>query len=96
MFKGLWIYDSDYDFASYPIVKLDMSNFDTESPDIFKNSLKARLRKYLLLTWYDGYSWDGKTKLLNPYGLLSFFFAKEFKSFWYVSGSPKFLIDLVY
>ena len=49
----------------------------------------------LILSWYDGYSWDGETKLLNPYGLLSFFFAKEFKSFWYVSGSPKFLIDLI-
>ena len=48
-----------------------------------------------ILFWYDGYSWDSKTKLLNPYGLLSFFFAKVFKSFWYVSGSPKFLIDLI-
>ena len=48
-----------------------------------------------ILLWYDGYSWDGETKLLNPYGLLSFFQAKQFKSFWYVSGSPKFLIDLI-
>ena len=49
----------------------------------------------LILSWYDGYSWNGETKLLNPYGLLSFFFIKEFKSYWYVSGSPKFLIDLI-
>ena len=48
-----------------------------------------------ILSWYDGYSWNGKTKLINPYGLLSFFQAKRFKSFWYVSGSPKFLIDLI-
>ena len=49
----------------------------------------------LILKWYDGYSWDGKTRLLNPFGLLSFFYAEELKSFWYVSGSPKFLIDLI-
>ena len=237
LFEGLWIYDSDYEFASYPVVKLDMSNFDTETPDIFKNCLNARLRKYLqregintyddspsgllndlieglhdkfgqkivvlideydnpildhvteigtadvirnilrifyktlksadpyikfmfftgvskftktsvfsslnnltditmhedyanicgipvddleayfgdrikslasldhfkdhgdmrslILTWYDGYSWDCKTKLLNPFGLLSFFSTKQIKSFWYATGSPKFLIDLI-
>ena len=235
LFKGLWIYDSDYEFASHPVVRLDMSKINTESPDAFNKSLAARLRKELrkegiytdddspsglltdfieglhdkhdqkvvvlideydkpildhitdfktaeenrailrgfygilksldsclkftfftgvskftktsvfsslnnlsditmnrdyanicgipvdeleryfgdriesmsdhevlkphgsmhdlILSWYDGYSWDGKTKLLNPYGLLSFFVAKEFKSFWFVSGSPKFLID---
>ena len=48
-----------------------------------------------ILRWYDGYSWDGDTKLLNPFGLLSFFQAKQFKSFWFVSGSPKFLVDLI-
>ena len=237
LFKGLWIYDSDYDFASHSVIRLDMSNVDTKTPDVFEKSLAARLRyvfeeegilfsddtppgllinlikglykkhnqrvvvlideydkpildhitdfetaeanrailrsfygilksldsyiamtfftgvskfiktsvfsslnnltditmnrkyanicgilvddleKYfgdrikdlatqdiykdrgdmhsLILSWYDGYSWDGKTKLLNPYGLLSFFVAEEFKSFWFVSGSPKFLIDLI-
>ena len=24
LFRGLWIYDSDYDFAKYPVLKLDM------------------------------------------------------------------------
>ena len=235
LFEGLWIYDSDYDFVRHPVVRLDMSKINTESPDAFNKSLVARLQKEfkregvdsyddspsglltdlieglhdrhgqrvvvlideydkpildhigdfttaeanrailrgfygilksldsclkftfftgvskftktsvfsslnnltditmqeeyvnicgipvddldhyfgdrikdlasldrfkdrgdmhdLILSWYDGYSWDGKTKLLNPYGLLSFFVAKELKSFWFVSGSPKFLID---
>ena len=25
LFKGLWIYDSDYDWVEYPVIKLDMS-----------------------------------------------------------------------
>ena len=36
LFKGLWLYDSGYDFESYPIIKLDMSNISTETPDLLK------------------------------------------------------------
>ena len=48
-----------------------------------------------ILEWYDGYSWDGETKLLNPYSLINFFDLKRFSGFWYASGSPGFLIDLI-
>jgi len=48
-----------------------------------------------ILKWYDGYSWDGENRLLNPFSLLSFFSHKKFESFWYASGTPKFLIDLI-
>jgi hypothetical protein len=48
-----------------------------------------------VLAWYDGYSWDGRTRVINPFALLSFLRQKRFSSFWYSSGSPKFLIDLI-
>ena len=48
-----------------------------------------------ILDWYDGYSWDGKTRVINPYSILSFFTRKEFANFWYASGTPKFLMDLI-
>ena len=48
-----------------------------------------------ILAWYDGYSWDGKTRVLNPFGLLSFFMQDRFSSFWYASGTPSFLIDIL-
>ena len=48
-----------------------------------------------ILEWYDGYSWDGATRVINPYSILSFFTRKEFASFWYASGTPKFLMDLI-
>ena len=237
LFNGLWISETDYDFKSYPVVKLDMSNINAKTPEIFERSLTEELRYHIqqeeiaaydempselfkklirglcnkhkkkvvvlideydkpildhiadfetantnraiirdfygmlkpldsyirfifltgvskftktsvfsslnnlsditmlekyanicgipvdyldtyfgdhikslsnhkdfkqfhnlrdaILKWYDGYSWDGETKLLNPFGLLSFFHAEQIKSFWYVSGSPKFLIDLI-
>jgi len=61
----------------------------TEHPDSYYD-IRDRI-----LEWYDGYSWDGKTRVINPYSILSFFTRKEFASFWYASGTPKFLMDLI-
>jgi len=55
---------------------------------------KANLKESIL-SWYDGYSWDGETRLLNPFSLLNFFDEKKFSAFWYSSGSPRFLLDLI-
>jgi len=48
-----------------------------------------------ILSWYDGYSWDGESRLLNPYSLLNFFEQERFTGFWYASGTPWFLIDMI-
>ena len=48
-----------------------------------------------ILAWYDGYSWDGKTRVINPFSLLSFFLQQRFSGFWYSSGTPSFLIKLI-
>jgi hypothetical protein len=45
----------------------------------------------LIRQWYDGYSWDGETKVYNPYSLLSFFNQLEFSDFWRQTGTPTFL-----
>ena len=41
--------------------------------------------------WYDGYTWDGETRVFNPFSLLSFFNRKKFLPFWYETGTPTFL-----
>ena len=48
-----------------------------------------------ILRWYDGYSWDGENRVLNPYSLLYFFSQKKFECFWYTSGTPGFLIEIL-
>ena len=48
-----------------------------------------------ILKWYDGYSWDGEVKLINPFSLLSFLTKKRLSGFWYSTGSPNFLTDLI-
>ena len=237
LFKGLWIYDSDYNFIQYPVIKLDMSNIANETPEVFRTSLVSELMgrvngekldmqaelpsdifkglieklyikynkrivvlideydkpildhlynldiaegnrqvlrgfygilksmdpflkftfitgvtkftktsifsglnnllditlteeyanicgvpadsvesyfsEYIdklsdhkrfqqyssirdeILAWYDGYSWDGETKLLNPFSLLNFFEQKRFAGFWYASGTPGFLPEMI-
>ena len=45
--------------------------------------------------WYNGYSWDAKHYLYNPYSILSFFTKKEFANFWFETGTPTFLVKLL-
>ncbi|MDR1607801.1 MAG: AAA family ATPase, partial [Deltaproteobacteria bacterium] len=54
----------------------------------------ADLREKLLV-FYDGYSWDGKTKVLNPWSVMNCFRKQKFDNFWFESGTPKFLVDLI-
>lgn len=44
---------------------------------------------------YNGYSFDGEHSVYNPYAILRFFQSKEFKNFWFETGSPYFLIELL-
>ncbi len=43
--------------------------------------------------WYNGFSWDGINKVYNPFGTLNFLDVKQFRNFWFSTGSPKFLVD---
>ncbi len=45
--------------------------------------------------WYNGYSWDGKTFVYNPYSVISFLGDREFKNFWFKSGTASFLLKLI-
>jgi hypothetical protein len=50
---------------------------------------KAKIKE-----WYNGYTWDLRTSVYNPFSLLHFFRGEEFKSFWFETGTPTFLIKL--
>ena len=41
--------------------------------------------------WYNGYSWDGKQSVYNPFSILSFLQADSFQNFWFTTGTPTFL-----
>ncbi len=56
------------------------------------NLSQERLIEQMRL-WYDGYSWDGISRLYNPYGTLKFLANQRFENFWFSTGSPQFLIQ---
>ena len=43
LFKGLWIYDSDYDWKKYSVIHLDMSSVDPKKPEEFRYELMVEL-----------------------------------------------------
>jgi hypothetical protein len=50
----------------------------------------------LIKEWYNGYSWDGEKFLYTPYSILSFFDNDgSFNNYWFETGTPSFLIDLI-
>lgn len=60
-----------------------------------KMNLKSDQILYLLKNYYGGFSFDGKTRVYNPFDILSFFEKFRFDNFWYETGSPSFLADWV-
>lgn len=49
----------------------------------------------LIKKWYNGYSWDGETRIYNPFSILKLFLDYRFDNYWYASGTPTFLLDLI-
>jgi Predicted AAA-ATPase/PD-(D/E)XK nuclease superfamily len=46
-------------------------------------------------SWYDGYSWDGQTFVYNPFSVLNFFLSKTYSNFWFVTGTPTLLVNIL-
>ncbi len=44
--------------------------------------------------WYNGYNWTGEA-VYNPFDLLLFFRNHEFRPYWFETGTPTFLIELL-
>lgn len=45
--------------------------------------------------WYNGYNWLGQG-VYNPFDVLQLFDKREFKNYWFESGTPTFLIDFLF
>ncbi len=45
--------------------------------------------------WYNGYSWDGKKFVYNPFSVLLLFYNGVFSNYWFKTATPTFLINLI-
>ena len=46
-------------------------------------------------TWYNGYSWDAQNRVYNPFSILCFFAERQFDNYWFATGTPMFLLQLI-
>ena len=63
-----------------------------ELESVFEDRLAA-FDKEEVKNWYNGYNWLGES-VYNPFDILLLFSEKRFRSFWFETGTPTFLIKL--
>lgn len=76
----------DYNFKNY----IEANGFGANYPST--ESLSKAIQD-----WYNGYRFspDSEIKVYNPFSTLLLFQNKSFKNYWFASGTPKFLIDII-
>ncbi|MEB4593261.1 ATP-binding protein [Candidatus Thiothrix sp. Deng01] len=67
---------------------------DNDIDSIFAAELEG-LNRNQIREWYNGYHWLG-TGVYNPFDILQLFDKREFKSYWFETGTPTFLLDLLF
>ena len=45
--------------------------------------------------WYNGYSWRGDEKVYNPFDILLLFRRHSFEAYWFETGTPTFLVEIL-
>ena len=58
--------------------------FAPELPGLDRDRIRA---------WYNGYNWRGEERVYNPWAILHLFASREFRSHWFETATPRFLVD---
>jgi hypothetical protein len=61
--------------------------------NVFSPELEGLDRQQIRI-WYNGYNWTGET-VYNPFDLLLLFSTRQFRSYWFETGTPSFLVKLL-
>lgn len=68
------------------------TNHDIDT--VFADELPG-LDRQMIRDWYNGYHWLGEG-VYNPFDILQLFKNREFRNYWFETGTPTFLIDLLF
>ncbi|MCL7462804.1 ATP-binding protein [Pseudomonas sp. NW5] len=66
---------------------------DEDVDTVFASELGG-LDREEIRAWYNGYNWTG-TPVYNPFDLLLLFQKRQFQPYWFETGTPTFLVDLL-
>jgi hypothetical protein len=92
------------DISLNPDYALICGYSQTELQVVFQSRLEViAQQKQISLTellnlvrfWYNGYSWDAVNRVYCPFSFLLFLKNPLFKSYWYETGTPTFLVELI-
>jgi hypothetical protein len=65
----------------------DLTNYFSE---YLKDKDREQIRQ-----WYNGYNWTGSERVYNPFSIINYLQTGVFKNYWFESGTPTFLIELL-
>lgn len=83
------------DIVGYTQAELDHYFADRMELAATANNLSFEALKGKIKLWYNGYTWDGKTAIYNPFSMLCYFSDYQFMNHWFKTGTPTFLIKLL-
>ncbi len=66
---------------------------ETDLDQVFAPEL-AGLDREQIRAWYNGYNWLGEA-VYNPFDVLLLFDAREFRPWWFETGTPTFLVEVL-
>jgi hypothetical protein len=90
LFSGLNnLSDITVDAAYSAICGYTEADLDTVFAPELAGLDRARIRP-----WYNGYNWTGEA-VYNPFDVLLLFQKRQFRAWWFETGTPTFLIDLL-
>lgn len=55
----------------------------------------AGLDRTVIRQWYNGYNWLGEG-VYNPYDILQLFKLREFRNYWFETGTPTFQVEMLF
>ena len=90
LFSGL---NNLYDMTLDPSYSAVCGYTDNDIDSVFSAELEG-LDLEQIKEWYNGYNWLGES-VYNPFDVLQLFKTRTFKNYWFETGTPTFLIDLI-
>ena len=67
---------------------------DLDLDTVFAPELSS-LDRDTVRDWYNGYCWLGEEKVYNPFDILLLFDRRKFGAYWFETGTPSFLIEML-
>jgi len=90
LFSGL---NNLYDITLNPEFATICGYTDDDIDTVFAPELEG-LDRDKIREWYNGYNWLGEG-VYNPFDILLFFKSRTFKNYWFETGTPTFLVNLI-